>query len=213
MTTMYLPKHFDVEKVSAAFDVIEQRQVGNIIVASGSFFEASFLPWKLLRGAVGAASLRGHVSKANPIVELVKDEVPGLVIFDLVDGYISPNWYPSKQIDQKVVPTWNYLTVHVHGTVSLIDNSQWVENLVTELTILNEADQKAPWQVSDAPREFIEKQLNGIVGVEVLIERIEGKAKLSQNRSTPDVQGAIDGLSKEVGQQSLINQIENFREL
>ena len=139
--------------------------------------------------------------------------MPGLVIFDLVDGYISPNWYPSKQIDQKVVPTWNYLTVHVHGTVSLIDNSQWVENLVTELTILNEADQKAPWQVSDAPREFIEKQLNGIVGVEVLIERIEGKAKLSQNRSTPDVQGAIDGLSKEVGQQSLINQIENFREL
>ena len=211
MTTMYLPKHFDVEKVSAAFDVIEQRQVGNIVVASGSCFEASFLPWKLLRGAMGTASLSGHVSKANPLVELVKDEVPGIVIFDLVDGYISPNWYPSKQSDQKVVPTWNYLTVHVHGTVSLIDNAQWVEDLVTDLTILNESDQEDPWQVGDAPREFIEKQLKGIVGVEVLIERIEGKAKLSQNRSTPDVQGVIDGLDKEFGQQSLINQIKKFR--
>ena len=210
---MYLPKHFDVEKVSAAFDFIEQRQVGNIVVASGACFEASFLPWKLLRGAMGTASLRGHVSKANPLVELVKDSVPGIVIFDLVDGYISPNWYPSKQIDQKVVPTWNYLTVHVHGTVALIDNSEWLEDLVTDLTISNESDQKAPWQVSDAPREFIEKQLKGIVGVEVLIERIEGKAKLSQNRSESDVQGAVDGLGKDAGSQSLITQIENFREL
>ena len=208
---MYLPKHFDVEKVSAAFEFIEQRQVGNIVVASGSCFEASFLPWKLLRGAMGTASLRGHVSKANPLVELVKDNVPGIVIFDLVDGYISPSWYPSKQIDQKVVPTWNYLTVHVHGRVALIDNSEWVEDLVTELTISNESDQKAPWQVSDAPREFIEKQLKGIVGVEVLIERIEAKAKLSQNRSASDVQGAIDGLGKDVGRQPLITQIENFR--
>ena len=209
---MYLPKHFDVEKVSAAFEFIEQRQVGNIVVASGSCFEASFLPWKLLRGAMGTASLRGHVSKANPLVELVKDNVPGIVIFDLVDGYISPSWYPSKQIDQKVVPTWNYLTVHVHGRVALIDNSEWVEDLVTELTISNESDQKAPWQVSDAPREFIEKQLKGIVGVEVLIERIEAKAKLSQNRSASDIQGAIDVLGKDVGRQPLITQIENFRE-
>ena len=162
---------------------------------------------------MGIASLRGHVSKANPLVELVKGEVPGLVIFDLVDGYISPNWYPSKQIDQKVVPTWNYLTVHVHGTVALIDNSEWLEDLVTDLTISNESDQKAPWQVGDAPREFIEKQLKGIVGVEVLIERIEGKAKLSQNRSESDVQGAVDGLGKDAGSQSLITQIENFREL
>ncbi|MFQ3329497.1 MAG: transcriptional regulator [Candidatus Poriferisodalaceae bacterium] len=209
---MYLPKHFDVEKVSAAFEFIEQRQVGNIVVASGSCFEASFLPWKLLRGAMGTASLRGHVSKANPLVELVKDNVPGIVIFDLVDGYISPSWYPSKQIDQKVVPTWNYLTVHVHGRVALIDNSEWVEDLVTELTISNESDQKAPWQVSDAPREFIEKQLKGIVGVEVLIERIEAKAKLSQNRSASDVQGTIEGLGQDVDRQPLITQINNFRQ-
>ena len=208
---MYLPKHFDVEKVSAAFEFIEQRQVGNIVVASGSCFEASFLPWKLLRGAMGTASLRGHVSKANPLVELVKDNVPGIVIFDLVDGYISPSWYPSKQIDQKVVPTWNYLTVHVHGRVALIDNSEWVEDLVTELTISNESDQKAPWQVSDAPREFIEKQLKGIVGVEVLIERIEAKAKLSQNRSASDVQGTIEGLGQDVDRQPLITQINNLR--
>jgi transcriptional regulator len=209
---MYLPKHFDVEKVSAAFEFIEQRQVGNIVVASGSCFEASFLPWKLLRGAMGTASLRGHVSKANPLVELVKDNVPGIVIFDLVDGYISPSWYPSKQIDQKVVPTWNYLTVHVHGRVALIDNSEWVEDLVTELTISNESDQKAPWQVSDAPRDFIEKQLKGIVGVEVLIERIEAKAKLSQNRSASDVQGTIEGLGQDVDRQPLITQINNFRQ-
>ena len=209
---MYLPKHFDVEKVSSAFEFIEQRQVGNIVVASGSCFEASFLPWKLLRGAMGTASSRGHVSKANPLVELVKDNVPGIVIFDLVDGYISPSWYPSKQIDQKVVPTWNYLTVHVHGRVALIDNSEWVEDLVTELTISNESDQKAPWQVSDAPREFIEKQLKGIVGVEVLIERIEAKAKLSQNRSASDVQGTIEGLGQDVDRQPLITQINNFRQ-
>jgi len=209
---MYLPSHFALEDLSSAFDIIEERHVGTLVVESDSSFEANLLPWSLSRGVLGEAVLRGHVGKANPLTTLVQGEIPALVIFDLVDGYISPNWYPSKKLNQRVVPTWNYISVHAHGRAQLIHDSTWLAKLVTRLTDINESDQELSWQVSDAPDDFIAKQLQGIVGIEVVIERLDAKAKLSQNRASEDAAGAASGLGANDREQLLSAKMREVNE-
>ena len=110
------------------------------------------------------------------------------------DAYISPSWYATKAEHGRVVPTWNYVTAHVHGVVTVHDDPAWVAELVRELTDRHEAGRAAPWSVDDAPPKFFAGQLRAIVGVELAIERIEAKFKLSQNRPAADVDGVIEGL-------------------
>jgi transcriptional regulator len=116
-------------------------------------------------------------------------------MFDLVDGYVSPTWYPSKAEHHQVVPTWNYVSVHVHGSVRVVDDVHWLRDQVGRLTERFEDDMPYPWAVSDAPDDFIAKMLKGIVGLEFHVDRVEGKAKLSQNRSDADRAGVIAGLN------------------
>ncbi|HEY8818854.1 MAG TPA: FMN-binding negative transcriptional regulator, partial [Candidatus Limnocylindrales bacterium] len=119
-----------------------------------------------------------------------------LVIVQGPDAYISPAWYTTKREHGRVVPTWNYVTAHVHGRLEIHDDPDWVEANVRRLTAKYEATRAEPWSVDDAPETYIAGQLKAIVGVEIVIDRVEGKVKLSQNRSDADITGAIEGLEE-----------------
>jgi transcriptional regulator len=139
-----------------------------------------------------------HMAKANPQWKQIQPGAPCLVIVTGTQAYISPSWYAAKAEDGKVVPTWNYSAVHLTGTVTVHEDSAWLRTAVTELTDLHESGRDHPWQVTDAPEPYVEGQLRGIVGIEVAVTRVEGKAKLSQNRSGADRRGVVDGLRADV---------------
>jgi transcriptional regulator len=193
---MYTPAHFQIDDLDQCFDVVERRGFGTLVVAVAGGMEASPIPWVLDRGALGSARLLGHVSKANPLSRLLVGDSAGLVLIDLVDGYVSPSWYPSKADHARVVPTWNYISVHLHGTVRTVHDEGWLRTQIARLTNRHEAGMTQPWTVADAPVDFIDSMVRGIVGVEFAIERVEGKAKLSQNRPAEDVAGVLAGLAQ-----------------
>jgi transcriptional regulator len=139
------------------------------------------------------STLLGHFARNNDHWKRA-DGQQGLVIVRGPDSYISPTWYPSKTEHGRVVPTWNYVTAHVHGPVTIHDDVDWLESLVRRLTDAHEAGGPAPWGVDDAPEKFFRGQLRAIVGVEVRIERIDAKFKLSQNRPAADIDGVVAGL-------------------
>ena len=153
---------------------------------------ASFLPvvWH-------ADTVVAHLAKANPHWREIEGDTPALFIVTGPDAYVSPNWYPAKAEHGKVVPTWNYSAVHLTGTARVHDDPQWLRAAVTDLTDQHEGSRDEPWHVSDAPDAYIDGQLRGIVGVELTVTGVEGKAKLSQNRSDTDREGVIDGLRSE----------------
>jgi transcriptional regulator len=138
-----------------------------------------------------------HMAKANPHWKQISPDMPALLIVSGPDAYISPSWYAAKSEHGKVVPTWNYTAVHLAGTVRVREETQWLRDAVTQLTDLHEQDREDRWHVSDAPANYIEGQLRGIVGLEITITKVEGKAKLSQNRSDADQLGVIKALKSE----------------
>ncbi len=143
-----------------------------------------------------------HMAKANPHWRHIVNGMPGLMIVTGPEAYISPSWYAAKAEHGKVVPTWNYLAVHLTGRVHIHQETAWVLGAVTDLTNKHERDRTNPWHVSDAPDDYITAQLKAIVGIEMHIQRVEGKAKLSQNRSEPDHHGVINGLRTEPDRRS-----------
>ena len=145
-----------------------------------------------------------HMARANPHWREIVDGTPGLLIVGGPEAYISPSWYASKAEHGRVVPTWNYLAVHLSGSVTIRPESEWVRALVTDLTEHHERDRVDRWHVTDAPDEFIDAQLKAIVGVEMLVERVEGKAKLSQNRTDADRRGVVAGLGAEDGRDAAV---------
>jgi transcriptional regulator len=194
---VYTPAQFRIDDLDECLDIIDRRGVGTLVVADpDGGFEATLLPWIAQRAADGTIRMLGHLSRANPICHIIAAAaVPALVTFDLVDGYVSPSWYPSKAEHGRVVPTWNYVSVHVHGAVSAVDDPNWLRGQVGILTERFEADLPDPWAVADAPDDFVTTMLKGIVGLDLHVDRVEGKAKLSQNRSVADRAGVIAGLS------------------
>ena len=146
------------------------------------------------RGAHG--TLRAHLARANPQLKALAEVSEAMVVFQEANAYISPNSYATKREHHRVVPTWNYSIVQVWGKPEVMDHKPWIQNQVENLTDLHEAGSAAPWKVSDAPEAFVDAQMKGIVGLEIPISRIEGKFKLSQNRTPADQQGVIDGLSQ-----------------
>ena len=200
---MYRVTAFEIADPNEAFSLVEARVAGTLVVSSGVGMEASLLPWRLIRGPLGEARLNGHVARGNPLVTLLGHPVPSVVLFDVADGYVSPSWYPSKREHGRVVPTWNYVSVHLHGTARAIDDAGWLRANVTALTDANEAHSELPWSVSDAPEAYVDAMLGRIVGVECVITRIEAKAKLSQNRPAADVEGVIRGLIDQPGRAAL----------
>lgn len=139
----------------------------------------------------------GHLARANPHWTRIAAGSPGLVVVTGADAYVSPSWYASKAAHGRVVPTWNYSEVHLRGAVTVHDDPDWVLDVVWRLTERHESHRESPWAPDDAPAAYLRGQLRGIVGVEVLVESVEGKAKLSQNRSDADREGVVAGLRGE----------------
>jgi transcriptional regulator len=160
--------------------------------------DANHIPFEVDPEPAPLGTLRGHVARANPVWRDSRDaEV--LVIFQGPGAYISPAWYPTKQESGKVVPTWNYAVVHAHGRLRAIEDRAWLRAFVETLTNRHEAGRATPWQVADAPADYIESMLGGIVGIEVAVSRLAGKWKVSQNRPAHDRTGVVEGLSREGG--------------
>ena len=147
-------------------------------------------------------TLKGHVARANPIWKTFSKELESVIAFQGDHAYITPSWYQAKKDHGKVVPTWNYAVVHAYGNPNVIEDREWLLAHVNELSNIHEANQKQPWKVSDAPDEYIDKLVKAIVGIEIPINRLEGKMKLGQNRSKADQLGMIEGLGNEDNSQA-----------
>ena len=139
--------------------------------------------------------LRGHVARGNELAAM--DGAAVLAVFHGPQGYVSPNWYPSKHANGgREVPTWNYAVAHVHGRLRVVHDAGWLRALLDALTNRFEASEPAPWKVADAPADHVEKLLGAIAGIEIAIERIEGKFKLSQNHPDANRAGVVGGLTR-----------------
>ena len=189
---MYIPAHFAADEATVG-ELLRNHGAADLVTLTAEGLAATLLPFVYLPEAGKHGALHGHVARNNTQWKLPAVG-EALVIVRGPDAYISPSWYASKAEHGRVVPTWNYLTAHVYGRLVVHDDPDWTEDLVRRLTAKHEGGRVHPWSVDDAPRAFIEGQLRAIVGIELLISRIEAKAKLSQNRPPADVDGVISGL-------------------
>ena len=193
---MYRPSHFDETRVDVLHALIAAFGMGILISHDRDGLEATHLPFLIEPGSGRHGRLIGHVARANPHWRRLDGEAETLIVFQGPHGYVSPSWYPSKQADGKVVPTWNYAAVHAYGRATTFDDPARLRAVVAELTEVNERRFEAPWSIDDAPRDFTDRMLAAIVGIEVRITRLEGKLKLSQNRPDEDRHGVLSGLAE-----------------
>jgi transcriptional regulator len=191
---MYVPKaHVMVDPELGAF-LEAQASAHLVTVGADGQPDATLLPI-----IVDGDRVLGHLARRNEHWNRIEPGSPGLVVVSGADAYVSPSWYASKAEHGRVVPTWNYTEVHLRGTVTVHDDPDWVLDIVTRLTERHEAHREQPCHVTDAPEKYVRGQLLAIVGVELAVESVEGKAKLGQNRSEADRIGAIEGLRAEPG--------------
>jgi transcriptional regulator len=190
---MYQPDHFRVEDVPQMHALMRARPFATLVSAGSLGLYASHLPTVLKdEGACGV--IECHLARANPQCKDLGEVGEALLIFQAAEGYITPNWYPSKAQHGKVVPTWNYAVVHAYGRPHVVNDKNWLRRHVGELTAQQESGEAKPWAVTDAPDPYIEGMLRGIVGFRFVIARLEGKWKMSQNREMQDRQGVVKGL-------------------
>ena len=189
---MYLPSHFTETRTEVLHGFIGDHPLATLVMNSDTGLQANPIPM-MLRPSAGGLCLVGHVARANPVWRSAPIG-EALAVFTGAQGYITPSWYPGKAEHGKVVPTWNYATVHVHGTLRWVEDGAWLHELVSSLTDVHEAPRARPWKVGDAPDDYVAQMLRAIVGVELVVTRMEGKFKMSQNRQPNDRDGAIAGL-------------------
>jgi len=192
---MYIPRANKEDRIPVLHKLMEEQPFASLITVGSSGLFASHIPMVLEQnGAMGR--LKGHLSRANTQWRDYTPSVQALAIFSGPQHYITPTWYPEKQETGKVVPTWNYVVVHAYGHLKLIEDRDWLMAHLQSLVNIHEADSPVPWTVGDAPADYIASQVKGIVGLEMAIERIEGKWKVSQNRSEQDRRGVAKGLAE-----------------
>lgn len=217
---MYLPKHFAARDRAAVEAFVDAVGAADLVTFDGAKPVASLIPviWdrpggglggavgsgSALGGAVGSGSaehgrLIGHLALQNPQWRSVSPDTVALAIVHGPQAYVSPSWYPGTARHGKVVPTWNYVSVHFTGRLTVHQDPEWVREVVSRLTARHEAGRPSAWHLGDAPRDFIDGQLRAIVGVELTIATVEAKEKLSQNRDAEDRAGALAGLRHEPG--------------
>ncbi|MFH0256798.1 FMN-binding negative transcriptional regulator [Vibrio rumoiensis] len=190
---MHKLKVFQQTDTEHLYKIIHDYPFATLILSNASGIEVDHLPM-ILAIDDGVATLQGHIAKANPLARLVNDETKATIIFHGPNCYISPNYYPTKKENGKAVPTWNYIVVHVTGAIKCINDSVWKLGFLNRLTNKHESNSDEPWSISDAPQEYIEKMLPVIVGLEVQIESIEGKWKVSQDKPEINQKGVVEGL-------------------
>lgn len=190
---MYQPPHFRDDTHAAQHGLIRTYPLGLLVTGGAGGLIANPIPF-LLDEAGTHGALRAHLARANPQAQALAEAEDCLVVFQGPQGYVTPGWYASKQEHGRVVPTWNYATVHVWGRPRVIEDADWLRRQIADLTALREAPRAAPWAVDDAPAPFVAAQMRAIVGIEIPIARIEGKWKMSQNRPEADRAGVIAGM-------------------
>lgn len=190
---MYQPPHFRDDTRTAQHGLIRTYPLGLLITGGADGLIANLIPF-LLDETGAHGTLRAHLARANPQWQALAEAQDCLVVFQGPQGYVTPDWYASKREHGRVVPTWNYATVHVWGRARVIGDADWLRRQIVDLTALREAPRAAPWAVDDAPAPFVAAQMRAIVGIEIPISRIEGKWKMSQNRSEADRAGVIAGM-------------------
>ncbi|GAA1109299.1 FMN-binding negative transcriptional regulator [Kribbella jejuensis] len=202
---MYVPAHFAGDE-QAVQELLAKHGAADLVTMTADGLLATMLPFVHDRER---NVLLGHLARNN---EQWQQPIVGdaLVIMRGPDAYVSPAWYASKQEHGRVVPTWNYITAHVYGTMTVYDDPAWVENVVRRLSELHESGRPEPWSVDDAPAKYVSGQLRAIVGVEIAIKRIEAKFKLSQNRPEADIDGVIGGLQGD-GEEQLADAVAEHR--
>ncbi len=215
---MYIPAHFAPD-AALVDELLRNHGAADLVTVTERGLVATMLPFIYVppedvgadgpRSAGQHGALHGHLARNNDQWKLAAAG-ESLAIVRGPDAYITPGWYASKAEHGRVVPTWNYVTAHVYGRLTVHDDPVWTEDLVRRLTAKHEAYRDHPWSVDDAPRPFIEGQLRAIVGVELEITRIEAKAKLSQNRPAADIEGVIAGL-RERGDAGSADAVERAR--
>jgi len=192
---MYRPDHFRVDDVPAMHALMQTRPLAALVSGGAAGLYATHLPTVLKEdGPFGLVEF--HLARANPHWKALAEGDEALMIFQGPEGYITPNWYPSKAEHQKVVPTWNYAVVHAYGRPEVMQDADRLRRHVGELTAQQERSEAQPWAVTDAPERYVEMMLRGIVGFRFAITRLEGKWKMSQNREMQDREGVVNGLAR-----------------
>jgi len=191
--TMYIPPHFAETRPEQLQRIIREHPLG-MLVTQAQGLDADHLPFEFDPDVGPHGLLSAHVARANPLWQRCPSGTPVMVVFRGVQGYISPSWYPSKHETHRLVPTWNYEVVHAHGVLRVHDDERFVRRIVARLTRRHEAAEHRPWKMGDSSPEFIDGMLRNIVGIEVAITSLVGKAKLSQNREPRDRVGAAEAL-------------------
>lgn len=191
---MYQLPTFREDRIEAQHDLIRAHPLGLLVTAGPGGLMANPIPFLIDPEGGEHGTLRCHLARANPQCADLAAVAECLVVFQGPQGYVTPSWYQTKQETGKVVPTWNYATVHAWGRPRVIADAAWLRRQIDGLTALNEGRRPAPWAVDDAPADFVSAQIKGILGVEIPIARIEGKWKVSQNRPEADRAGVVAGL-------------------
>ena len=219
---MYQPAHgkFEVEDPAALLTELSASVPATLVTHGPDGFRASILPMLFDRDDGPHGMLRGHLARGNPQWREIEASIvaggdgagEALAIFDGPDAYVSPAWYEDKRLTGKVVPTWNYVTVQAHGTISTIHDIDWLIPHVARLVARHEAGRDEPWELADAPEDYIRTQARAIVGLELRIARVEAKEKLTQNRSAADLAGTIEGLGAgSSGERAVANEMRRVR--
>ncbi|BCU79489.1 FMN-binding negative transcriptional regulator [Luteolibacter sp. LG18] len=193
---MYNPQAFREERLDVLHALMKEHPLATLVTSGEHGLQASHLPFTV-DTSTGKGILKAHLAKANGQLADLRAGTEALVIFQGPEAYITPSWYAAKQEHGKVVPTWNYVVVHAYGTSRVIEDEGWLRQQIDELTLAHEQGRNVPWEVEDAPAEFIAALLPAIAGIEIPIERLEGKWKMSQNRSEADRRGVRRGLEEE----------------
>ncbi len=193
---MYLPPAFKETRTEALYAAIRDYPLGTLVTQGASGLEANLIPFILVE-ADGGAILRAHLARGNPQLDDLRAGGEALAVFHGPQAYVSPSWYPAKREHGKVVPTWNYVVVSAWGRPRVTGDADWLRAQIDALTEQQEGGRDEPWAVDDAPGEFVAAQLRGIVGVEIPVDRIEGKWKASQNHPEANRRGVVEGLVRD----------------
>jgi len=192
---MYLPSQFKEDRIEVLHDAMRQSRLGTLVTLGPAGLEASHVPMLVDPAPAPYGTLRGHLARANGQWRAASRAVQALAMFLGPHAYVTPSWYATKKQTGKVVPTWNYVAVHAYGEVEFFDDPDRLLAIVTALTDTHEKPRAERWAVSDAPDDFVRAQLKGIVGFALPIARLEGKWKMSQNRTAEDRAGVVAGLA------------------
>ena len=194
---MYVPIKHAWNEVQAMHEHIHHHPLGAWVCAGDEGFHAHHIPFVLDSSFGVCGTLLGHVARGNTVWKALENGAPCVVMFMGPQAYITPAWYLGRKSHGKVVPTWNYVTVHAHGVARAVDDAEWKLNMLTRLTDSQEATRQDPWRVNEVPSETLHKLLSGIVGIEITIDRLEGKCKASEDEDLADREGTVIGLQLE----------------